>query len=301
VTYGAPIIKRELVQRRVATLAAMVVASDALTDWCSWLLDEGFRGEMECIISKIYGSEAQKDAAIELFMKTHGGRSFLKGHLFSDNVHDFLAPCIYEGEGEMLGMAFFKSLVKVHGTKYFEPIGKALAKAGIKKPNPLNPAHAMALAGPSMPYLKWKLKQKFGGAQRASIRLSDRKLSAHAQWAADRLQKSRLTVDSLMFKFKLNLADRQCAMADLSQRIQDQVVMLVTALYAARQEDELTRRAADILCQELRQRITGELPTHSYFRDVTKLGADIAEGDFPPIAGVQEFEILQKYKQETAP
>jgi hypothetical protein len=44
----------------------------------------------------------------------------------------------------MLGMAFFKSLVKQHGKQFFEPIGKALAAAGIKKPNPLNPAHAWA-------------------------------------------------------------------------------------------------------------------------------------------------------------
>lgn len=294
-TYGATISTRELVQRRVGKMAGMIVACDALTDWCSWLLDEGYRGEMECIIAKIYGSEAQKEAAIELFMKTHGGRSFLKGHLFGDNVHDFLAPCIYEGEGEMLGMAFFKSLVKVHGTKFFEPIGKALAKAGIRTPNPLNPAHAMALAGPSMPYLGWKMKQTFGGAQRASIRMSDPKLSAHAQWAADRLQKSRLTVDSLMFKFKLNLADRQCAMADLSQRIQDQIVMLVTALYASRQEDEIIRGAADVLCQELRQKITGELPSHKYFRAVTKLGEKIADGGFSAIAGVDELDIMQKY------
>jgi len=50
-----------------------------------------------------FGSEAQKEAAIELYMKTHGGRSFLHGHLFGDNVHEFLAPCIYEGEGEVLG------------------------------------------------------------------------------------------------------------------------------------------------------------------------------------------------------
>jgi|GEM_PF-6872477 hypothetical protein len=56
-----------------------------------------------------------KEVTIELFMKTHGSRSFLKGHIFDDNVYDFLAPCIYKGEGEMLGMAFFKSLVKEHG------------------------------------------------------------------------------------------------------------------------------------------------------------------------------------------
>ena len=87
---------------------------------------------MECIIAKIFGSEAQKEAAVDLFMKTHGGRSFLHGHMFGDNVHEFLAPCIYEGEGEMLGMAFFKSLVKQHGMQFFEPIGKALAAAASK-------------------------------------------------------------------------------------------------------------------------------------------------------------------------
>ena len=100
---------------------------------------------MECIIAKIFGSESQKEAAIELFMKTHGGRAFLKGHLFGDNVHEYLAPCIYEGEGEMLGMAFFKSLIKEHGKQFFEPIGKAMQAAGIKKPNPINPAQAWAL------------------------------------------------------------------------------------------------------------------------------------------------------------
>ncbi len=114
-TYGAAIVSRELVQRRLGRLAALIVGCDALVAWCSWLLDQGFRGEMECIIAKIFGSESQKEAAIELLMKTHGGRSFLRGHLFGENVHEYLAPCIYEGEGEMLGMAFFKSLIKEHG------------------------------------------------------------------------------------------------------------------------------------------------------------------------------------------
>src|SRR5262249_1107931 len=99
-TYGAAIDTRELVRRRIARLAALIVGCDALGAWCSWLLDQGYRGEMECIIAKIFGSEAQKEAAVELFMKTHGGRSFLHGHLFGDNVHEYLAPCIYEGEGE---------------------------------------------------------------------------------------------------------------------------------------------------------------------------------------------------------
>ncbi len=145
-TYGAAIVARELVERRIGRLAGLIAGCDALVAWCSWLLDQGFRGEMECIIAKIFGSESQKEAAVELLMKTHGGRSFLRGHIFGENVHEYLAPCIYEGEGEMLGMAFFKSLIKEHGKTYFEPIGKALQASGIKKPNMMNPAHALGAA-----------------------------------------------------------------------------------------------------------------------------------------------------------
>ena len=294
-TYGATIDTRELVRRRVARMAALIVACDALTDWCGWLLDEGYRGEMECIIAKIFGSEAQKEAAIELFMKTHGGRSFLQGHLLGDNVHDFLAPCIYEGEGEMLGMAFFKSLVKEHGSRFFEPIGKALHAKGIKNPNPLNPAHAMALMGPSMPYFKWKFSQMIGGATRANIQMPNRTLAAHAQFAADGLQRSRMEVDAMMFKYKLTLADRQCSMADLSQKIQDLMVMLITALYAGRQTDDMVQSAADILCQDMRRKITGARSDGQYYRAASKLGQAIAEGNFGPIAGVGELEILRRY------
>src|SRR5687768_9117031 len=75
-TYGQPIVNRELVRRRLGRLAGLIVACDALVAWCSSLIDLGFRGEMECIVAKIFGSESQKEAAIELFMKTHGGRAF---------------------------------------------------------------------------------------------------------------------------------------------------------------------------------------------------------------------------------
>ena len=51
-------------------------------------------------------------------------------------------------------MAFFKSLIKHHGTTFFEPIGRALQAAGIRKPNPANPAHAWALRGAIAPYAK---------------------------------------------------------------------------------------------------------------------------------------------------
>jgi hypothetical protein len=296
-TYGAAIVSRELVQRRIGRMAALIVGCDAMVDWCSSLLDQGYRGELECIVAKIFGSEAQKEAAVELFMKTHGGRAFLKGHLFGDNIHEYLAPCIYEGEGEMLGMAFFKSLIKEHGKEFFEPIGRAIQASGIKKPNPMNPAHAWALRSALLPYAKWRAAQMLAPKRRlnlAGLSLPP-VLAAHAQFAAESLERGRLEISDVMTKHQLRLADRQCRMAELSQRLQDLVVILATSLWASRQPSEVVQSAADILCQDLTRRITCKRPTDSYFRAVTKLGETVANGGFEAIAGIEAGEILMPY------
>jgi alkylation response protein AidB-like acyl-CoA dehydrogenase len=296
-TYGAPIATRELVRRRMGELAGLIVACDALVAWCAGLIDRGFRGEMECIIAKIFGSEAQKHAAVEYFMKTHGGRSFLVGHNFGDNIHEYLAPCIYEGEGEILALGFFKSLVKHHGKTYFEPIGKALAAAGIRKPNPLNPAHMWALKDVALPYLRWSVARRLRPVAAAQLPEMPKSLREHAEFACDRLQRMALEISGTMSRFQLKLADRQCRMAELSQRCQDLITMLTTSLYGARQEDPLTRDAAAIFCENLRQKHLGRRPSNHYFRRTTELGAAIAEGQFRPIAGLEAEEILMPYEQ----
>ena len=160
-----------------------------MVDWGSWLIDQGYRGELECIIAKIFGSESQKEAAIELFMKTHGGRSFLKGHMFGDQVHEFLAPCIYEGEGEILGLAFFKSLIKEHGKAFFEPIGKALQKNQMRTMNPANPAHLWALRKELGAYTKWFIGQKMTSRGWDQTPSATGKLAGHLDFALDFFKK----------------------------------------------------------------------------------------------------------------
>lgn len=294
-TYGAAIATRELVQRRIGRLGGLIVAADALTAWCSSLIDHGYRGEMECIIAKIFGSEAQKEAAIELFMKTHGGRSFVHGHRFGDNVHEYLAPCIYEGEGEMLGMAFFKSLVKQHGVEFFEPIGKTLYEKKIRKPNLANPSHLWALRKPMTTYAKWFLGRTFSRRPGLQLPPMPERLRAHAEFAYDFLGRSAMEISGVMRTHQLALADRQCRMAELSLRVQNALVMLCTSLYAARQNDELTRAAADCFCQETKRSIVGGRPSDGYFRAITKLGGEIANGSFAPISGMVPDEIMMRY------
>lgn len=296
VTYSEPIAHRELVQRRLGELAGLITAGDALVDWCAGLIDQGYRGEMECVVAKIFGSEAQKHAAVELFMKTHGGRSFLHGHLFGDHVHEYLAPCIYEGEGEMLSMAFFKSLVKHHGKTFFEPVGKALAAAGIKKPNPLNPAHAWALKAVAWPYLKWRVGRQMMPVAKSQLPTMPSPLRTHAEFACEQLQRMSLEISAAMSKFQLSLADRQCRMSELSQRCQNLIVILCTSLYGARQTDPLITDAADLFCQKQTDLYLGRRPGNRYFRQITALGAAIAEGQYQPIAGIDPDEIMMKYE-----
>jgi alkylation response protein AidB-like acyl-CoA dehydrogenase len=295
-TYGQPISTRELVQRRIARLAGLIVATDAMVAWGSWLIDQGFRGELEGIVAKIFGSEAQKEAAIELYMKTHGGRSFLHGHQFGDSVHEFLAPCIYEGEGEVLGMAFLKSLIKEHGKAYFEPIGKALKAHNMKTMNPANPLHAMKLRKELMAYGKWWVNQKLSPGGRATVPAMDKRLAGHVEFALHMFRQFPNEISSMMRKFQLKLPDRQCRMSDQSSRVQDTVVMLVTAL-AARGKSDAHVAAADCVCQDLRRKLTGEHPSDSYYRDATKLAEMVVAGGFEEIAGVPREEILMGYSQ----
>src|SRR4051812_497659 len=296
-TYGAPIATRELVERRLGELAGLITGCDALVAWCAGLIDRGYRGEMECIVAKIFGSEAQKHPAVEYFMKTHGGRSFLHGHNFGDNIHEYLAPCIYEGEGEMLGMGFFKSLVKHHGKTYFEPIGKALAAAGIRQPNPMNPAHLWALRSVAPAYLKWVTARRLVPLADAKLPHMPKNLREHAEFACERLQRMALEISGTMSRFQLKLADRQCRMSELSQRCQDTITILTTSMYGARQNDTLVQDAADILCQNLRQKLLGRRPSNNYFRRVCELGRAIADGQFKSIAGVEPQPILMAYEQ----
>ena len=296
-TYGEAIVRRELVRRRLGRMAALIVGCDAIRDWCASLLDQGYRGEMECIIAKIFGSESQKEAAIELLMKTHGGRGFLHGHLFGDNVHEFLAPCIYEGEGEMLGMAFFKSLVKEHGKAYFEPIGKAIQASGLKNPNPANPAHAWALRKALVPYAKWRAGRMFAGRRSVSWPAMPPRLRGHLDRALEQLDRSATEISGVMVKHQLKLADRQCRMAEVSQRVQDLITVVAVCRWAAGRQEAVVQEAADVLASDLLRRLDGARQSDGDLRRVTKLGEAIAEAGFPGMADVETAPIMMDYSQ----
>lgn len=391
-TYGQSIEKRDLVQRRIARLAALIVGADALTAWCSTILDNGYRGELECIIAKIFGSEAQKEAAIELVMKTHGGRSFLEGHLFADNLADFLAPCIYEGEGEMLGMAFFKGLGKKHITDYMVPLGngqKLLSHARLNVADGFDPKDkqfktpkgaVIPMESISIKHKKTKAKidpatynpdtESFKDKSGADVSVKDvvavqlgtrnilaglwgmgwgvarygmwytprkapqligkalswalapvalaaaplawvgrkvglikndvnTRLKRHSAFGKSMARQCALDLTEALQRHQLKLADRQCIISLLSQRVQDSVVILITAGYGLKSKDPATKLAADVLCQDLQRKLTGEaVPSDAYFTACNKLAEMVIDGKFSEISGVPTSKVLQAYEQK---
>lgn len=117
-------------------------------------------------------------------------------------------------------------------------------------------------------------------------------------YALQQLSRFPREISGIMSKHQLKLADRQCRMAEISQRVQDTIIMLVTALWGHRQRSEPMVMAADMLCQDLRRKLTGERISDRYFRDANKLADVILSGGFEAIAGVPRAEILMKYENK---
>jgi hypothetical protein len=148
-----------------------------------------------------------------------------------------------------------------------------------------------------LPYVEWRIGEFLTPSGRPDVSANGMspRLAAHAEYAAKGLQRSRVEISNVMAKHQLRLVDRQCRIAEVSQRLQDLVVMLVTSLWAGHQSNEVTRNAADILCQDLTRRLTGRRPTDAYFRAVSQLGETIASGGFEDLSGVARGEILMPY------
>ena len=102
----------------------------------------------------------------------------------------------------------------------------------------------------------------------------------------------------MMMKHKLSLPNRQCAMSDVSSRIQKLIVMFTTCMWAAKQDDELVIEAAIVLAQDLKRELTGSRVTNDELKTVTRLGAAIKEGKYSPIANIDTNPILMNYENQ---
>lgn len=296
-TLGREIQRRDLVRERIARLASLTVVCDALRDWSASKLWSGFRGELECTMAKVFGSWAQEEAALKQGLLTHGGRSLIQGHLIGDNIHDFLAALIYEGENHMLLMKFFLEMGEQHGEKYMIPLGDGMNQ--LKKGDPRG---LLTLARVLPAYGLWNVKALLKVlAPTETIRGFDPRLSRHVAFALRQGKKLAVKMNYYMVKHQVKLGDRQGRVIELSKDVLNAGLILVTAMHAQRKGDEATIAAADIFCTEARRELSGGRKTDAYFASCNKLADLVIAGNFAQLEGTHESPILWAYNAQNQP
>ncbi|MBX9688208.1 MAG: acyl-CoA/acyl-ACP dehydrogenase, partial [Candidatus Obscuribacterales bacterium] len=268
-TFGELIETREKVKLGVGRLASLIVGADAIRDFCAGLLDSGERAELECIIAKTFCSTALKEAFTDISLMIHGGRSFLEDHIIGPNMADYLAPLIYEGQNDMLSMKFFATLAKEHGLNYMLPLGESLK--ALRSGKIFSGAVSFLKAATRLSI--WKLKNR-ARSNSAGLDLDgmDARLAGHTLAAMKALKRLAAEISGKMSKHGARLAERQGIVVQLSQQVQDAILMLVVAQHAQQLGDETTILAADVLCRSLEQKLTGKVPDEAYFAACSKLG-----------------------------
>lgn len=261
-TFGVRIGDRQLVRCRVARLAALIVGCDAVVAWTSRLLDDGHRGEVESIVAKVLGAAALREATIDIALKTHGGRSFLHGHAVGDNLHDWMAPSIYEGESDLLSLALLKSLGR---RDQFD--ASVEEKSAVEE------------------------RDLGGGASRTGTPPFDRFVARASDLAAEIRRE-------LVDWSKRDDDSRQGRGLELSLRVQRLTVLLCVAAYGSDATCETVRLAAEVYCRDLLRELSNDRAGDDDYATADELGRRLMDGadrdlvDLPPEPLLLPYEPL---------
>ena len=256
-TWSAPIGSRQLVQGRLARIAASALACDSLAAWAAQSIDNGQTGEWEAITAKIVASQCVREAAIDA-LGIHGGRSFLVGHPLGDSLHDHLAVTVYEGESDLLGLALFKGLCKHH---------------------PLATAHSGASAvSRAAGWLMWRAGRLgySGGGQDNSI--LDESLRTFAREARRLLARLAIRMDRFLRRHGRGAASQQLEIGAFSAEMRDLLSVLAVAHHADARGDDSAIPIADCWCRLALSRASGTKLTAADHAAIGRLGESIVLG-----------------------
>ena len=256
-TWGQPISTRQLVQGRLARIAAAGLACEALSTWAAATIDgsDGSGGELEAITAKVVASQAVREAALDA-LGIHGGRAFLVGHPLGDSFHDHLAVGVYEGESDLLGLALFKGLSRRH------PLASRLREGT-----------SLTLA---TEWLAWRVARLARGRPDGGI-LSGR-LRCHARRARRLLAATALAIDRAIRRHGRGLAERQLEVGALSATVRDAASVLAVAHHADVRGDDAVVATADVWCRLALARAAGRRLAPADHAAIAALGRAVADG-----------------------
>ena len=291
VSMSKPIDQRDLPLEDYARMAGLIVCADAFRDWTAWLLQKGYRGELETGAAKVTVTRLLNEAMERIYPQFWGGRALDVCHPYSQQVTELKAAEIYEGHNNMLCLAWFAALTKRHGARFMMPIFKRVQELGLQRFDPANPSHLWQLRKELPEYGKWIARHHVDLRGHTPLPAMPRELARCARAAIHGLQGMAIVMDGAMREHREDLINRQGVVQDLVLEAHQYIAVLVTALHARHAGDPVVELAAQTFCEEQLRRLRGGRRTREQHARLVELGRMVREGRFHLLDGVPEGEV----------
>jgi alkylation response protein AidB-like acyl-CoA dehydrogenase len=201
VQFGKPIVEFEITQRKIASLAADLYASEAMVAVLSSLMDAGTADiALEGACSKIVASELIWRAADEM-VQIAGGRGFVKPHPYERYLRDARINRIFEGTNEVLRLFIALSGLQPYGER-LEELGKALR-------NPLQNLGHLGEFASSRVLSAFRRDAELGVAL-------DRTLAAHGTFLEKHVGQLAQAADAAVFRYRETIVEHQFVLERLA-------------------------------------------------------------------------------------
>jgi alkylation response protein AidB-like acyl-CoA dehydrogenase len=291
VSMSKPIDQRDLPLEDYARMAGLIVCADAFRNWTAWLLDRGYRGELESGAAKVTVTRLLGEAIDRIYPQFWGGRALDADHPFAQQAGEMKAAEIYEGHNNMLSLAWFAALTKQHSQRFLMPIFKRQRALGMTEFNPSNPSHLWKLRDELRPYGAWLAAQHTGRRRHEAMPQMHWLMHRRAQAAVRGVQDMARAMDDAMREYREDLINRQGVVRELTHEAHEHVAMLITVLHANRLNDHASRLAAITFCDEQLRRMRGGRRTRRQHERLLELGRLVRDESFVQIADVPEGDV----------
>lgn len=317
-TFGKPLASRQGIQYRVALTAALMTGAETLSLFTADTIDEGRSGDLMAMIAKTWSTDALREVMTKHGIEIHGGRFFVKDRKLGTRVLDALVSTVYEGPNPMLAQAAVNALVKAMRTNGLDDLADGLKKGGVKMLDLMpNFKKNMGLEFFRIAGLLWKNKsglwsnrkqiadgashylpflwnafatRKSGKIEGSLEHLPDERFVRHLEFVAKFWFPWRWNfIDLALLKYGERLADEQnITEFEVYKPLESMVTMLVAiqaAADAAENGDMATVEVLNLLCEELKVRLSGGKPTSRSYRAAI-------ESAFAPI--LADFDSIER-------
>lgn len=233
VQFGRPIVDFEITQRKIASIAADLYASEAMVAVLSDLIDAGDTDvALEAACAKVFTSELLWRAADEM-VQVAGGRGFVKPWPWERMLRDARINRIFEGTNEVLRLFIALNGLQGQGEKLKE-LGQALKR----------PLQNLGQLGE---FASSRVRTRFGRGTDLKVELHET-LRVHERFFEKHVAELKHAAEGAVMQYREGIIERQFVLERLANMA---IELWARAATIARTQRVIEERGAESCAHEL--------------------------------------------------